>query len=390
MIQFIDLRAQYARIQEDVEQAVLRSLRSGQHIMGPEVDTLESRLAEYAGVEHAISCASGTDALVMALMAKGVGPGDAIFTVPFTFVATAEAIATVGATPIFVDVDPITFNMDVGALGRAIQALAGEDRDGHPLPRSLGDARGELRPRGIIGVDLFGLPADYRAINALASEHGLFVIEDAAQSFGASAHNRRAGALAEIGCTSFFPAKPLGCYGDGGALFTDDAELAALFRSIRVHGQGSDKYENVRLGITGRLDSVQAAILNVKLDIFEDELAERNRVADTYRRLIAESGVDLVTPTLPPEHSSAWAQYSVVARDGDARSRLQARLAEAGVPTAIYYPKPLHLQKAFDGLRYEQGDFPVSEDLGARIFSLPMHPYLKDDEIVAIVEAMKS
>jgi UDP-2-acetamido-2-deoxy-ribo-hexuluronate aminotransferase len=390
MIQFIDLRAQYARIQEDVEQAVLRSLRSGQHILGPEVDTLERRLAEFAGVEHAISCASGTDALVMALMAKGVGPGDAIFTVPFTFVATAEAIATVGATPIFVDVDPITFNMDVGALGRAIQALAAEDQNGHPLPRSLGETPLELRARGIIGVDLFGLAADYRAINALASEHGLFVIEDAAQSFGASAHNRRAGALAEIGCTSFFPAKPLGCYGDGGALFTDDAELADLLRSIRVHGQGSDKYENVRLGITGRLDSVQAAILNVKLDIFEDELAARDRVADTYGRLIAESGVDLVTPTLPPNHSSAWAQYSVVARDGEARSRLQARLAEAGIPTAIYYPKPLHLQKAFEGLRYAEGDFPVSEDLGSRIFSLPMHPYLKDEEIVGIVEAMKS
>jgi len=389
MIQFIDLRAQYEAIQDKMEEAVLRSLRSGQYILGPEVDTLERRLAEFAGVAHAVSCSSGTDALVMALMAKGVGPGDAVLTVPFTFMASAEAIATVGATPVFVDVDPVTFNLDTDALDRAIRAFETGDRSLHPLPRLSDDELAALTLKGIIGVDLFGLPADYRAVNALAADHGLFVIEDAAQSFGGSAHNRRAGALAEIACTSFFPAKPLGCYGDGGALFTDDAELAELFRSIRVHGQGADKYENVRMGITGRLDAIQAAILNVKLDVFEDEIAERQRVAETYSRLLAESGLDLVAPTIPDQHVSAWAQYSVLAKDADSRALYQRRLADKGVPTAIYYPKPLHLQKAFAPLGYEAGDFPTSEDLGTRIFSLPMHPYLQEADIDLIVGAMK-
>lgn len=389
MIQFIDLRTQYARIQEDVEQAVLRSLRSGQYILGPEVDALEQSLAEFVGVRHAVSCASGTDALVIALMAKGVGPGDAVFTVPFTFMATAEAIATVGATPVFVDVDPVTFNIDPDALDRALRALAKGDRSIHPLPRIGEDQLGKLKPRGVIGVDLFGVPANYGAVNGIAVEHGLFVIEDAAQSFGATANNTRAGALAEIGCTSFFPAKPLGCYGDGGALFTDDPDLASLFKSIRVHGQGSQKYENVRLGITGRLDAVQAAILAVKLGIFEEELAARNAVAGWYADAISNSGLGLVAPSLPPGHTSAWAQYSVVALDAAARDALLAQLASADVPTAIYYPKPLHLQKAFATLRYAEGDFPVSEDLGSRIFSLPMHPYLSQDQVTSIVSALK-
>ncbi len=281
-MQFIDLKTQYERIASDVEAAVLRVMRDGQYIMGPDVLALEQRLASYVGARECVSCASGTDALVMALMAKGVGPGDAVFTVPFTFMASAEAIKTVGATPIFVDVDPRTFNLDVLALGRAIEALAAGDGSIHPLPRLSRDELAALTPRSIIAVDLFGLPADYAEINALAEQHGLFVIEDAAQSFGASAYNRRAGSLAEIGCTSFFPAKPLGCYGDGGAIFTDDADLAAVLRSIRVHGQGSHKYENVRQGMTGRLDTVQAAVLNVKLNIFDDELTARQRVAGSY------------------------------------------------------------------------------------------------------------
>jgi UDP-2-acetamido-2-deoxy-ribo-hexuluronate aminotransferase len=388
MIPFIDLKAQYSRIAGRVEGAVLDVMRSGTFILGPVVGQLEERLADFAGTKHCVSCASGTDALVMALMAKGVGPGDAVFTVPFTFMASAEAIATVGATPVFVDIEPGSFNIDPAALERAIAALAAGDPAGHVLPRWPGDRLATLRPRAVIAVDLFGLPADYTAINAIAAKHELFVIEDAAQSFGATAQNKRAGALAEIGCTSFFPAKPLGCFGDGGAIFCDDAELDAVLRSIRVHGQGSDKYENVRMGITGRLDAVQAAVLNVKLDIFEDEIAARQRVAARYDEQIAAAGLPLVTPPIPSGVISAWAQYTVVADDNMARSAHQAKLAAADIPTMIYYPKGLHEQLAFADLGYRRGDFPVSEAMADRVFSLPMHPYLEDAQIDAIVAAL--
>ena len=384
MIPFIDLKSQFARIQPEVEEAVLGVIRSGQFILGPVVDELEARLAAYTGTSHCISCASGTDALVMALMAKGVGPGDAVFTVPFTFMASAEAIATVGATPVFVDVEPGSFNMDVKALARAIEALEKGDSSIHPLPQAEA-----LAPKGIIAVDLFGLTADYAAINAIAADRGLFVIEDAAQSFGATANNARAGSLAEIGCTSFFPAKPLGCYGDGGAIFVNDAELDKILRSIRVHGQGDDKYENVRMGITGRLDAVQAAVLLKKLDIFDDEMTERQRVANGYAAALAAEGIDVVVPSIPAHHLSAWAQYTVTARDAAARTEFQARLSARGVPTMIYYPKALHQQTAFANLGYQTGDFPVSEDLAGRVFSLPMHPYLADEQIGEIVLAMK-
>jgi UDP-2-acetamido-2-deoxy-ribo-hexuluronate aminotransferase len=372
MIPFIDLKAQYARIAEPVEQAVLAVMRSGGYILGPVVEQLEARLAEFAGSRHCVSCASGTDALVMALMAKGVGPGDAVFTVPFTFMASAEAIATVGATPVFVDIEPGSFNIDPALLEAAIAA----------------HDNAALTPKGIIAVDLFGLPADYAAINRIAANHGLFVIEDAAQSFGASAENRRAGSLAEIGCTSFFPAKPLGCYGDGGAIFCDDAELDTLLRSIRVHGQGSDKYENVRMGITGRLDAIQAAVLNVKLDIFEDEIAARQRVAQRYDAAIAAAGIAVRTPPVPPGLVSAWAQYTLVAESAEARAAFQAKLAEREVPTMIYYPKGLHEQLAFASLGHQRGDFPVTEAMADRVFSLPMHPYLSDDQIDHIVAAL--
>ena len=371
MTEFIDLKTQYARIQPQVEGAVLDAMRGGQFIMGPAVAALEQRLATYVGVRHCVSCASGTDALVMALMAKGVGAGDAVFTVPFTFMASAEAIATVGATPVFVDIDAATFNMDPQALERAIVAGVGD-----------------LKPRAVLAVDLFGLPADYQAINAIAAAHDLFVIEDAAQSFGAMRDNVRAGALAEIGCTSFFPAKPLGCFGDGGAIFCDDDELATVLKSIRVHGQGSHKYENVRLGMTARLDTVQAAVLNVKMDIFDDELDQRQRVARAYAAAIADSGLDLTAPAIPAGYRSAWAQYTVVARDDAARTALRERLAAHDVPTMIYYPKPLHLQQAFASLGHQAGDFPVSEAMCDRVFSLPMHPYLKDDQAVAIIDAI--
>lgn len=370
MLQFIDLQAQFRDIQKEVEDAVLNVLRGGRYIMGPEVAELEGELARFAGTRHCISCASGTDALVMALMAKGVGPGDAVFTPPFTFVATAEAIATVGATPVFVDVDPATFNIDPDELGEAV----GRVRD-----------QATLEPRGIIAVDLFGLPADYERINAIAQGSGLFVIEDAAQSFGARSGNSRAGSLAEIGCTSFFPAKPLGCYGDGGAIFVDDDEIDSVLRSIRVHGQGSEKYDNVRLGLTGRLDTVQAAVLLVKLKRFEQEIEERQRVAAAYGSAIREAGLPLETPQVPDGMVSAWAQYSVLARSAAERSAMMEALKAAGVPTMIYYPKPLHLQQAFAGLGHGQGDFPVSEDLASRIFSLPMHPYLDEATVAKIV-----
>jgi dTDP-4-amino-4,6-dideoxygalactose transaminase len=373
MLPFIDLQTQYSRLQEEMEQAVLGVLRSGKYIMGPQVAELEAELSRFVGVRHCISCASGTDALVMALMAKSIGAGDAVFTPPFTFVATAEAIATVGATPVFVDIDPVTFNIDPSKLSSAIERVSQE---------------GTLTPTAVMAVDLFGLAADYQAINEIAARQGLLVIEDAAQSFGASAGNRRAGSLAEIGCTSFFPAKPLGCYGDGGAIFTDDGELADVLRSIRVHGQGSDKYENVRLGITGRLDTVQAAILLVKLKVFGREIEDRQRIAGAYSAAIRDAGLSLQTPRVPEGYLSAWAQYSVLADSTSERDRMMQRLAAAGIPTAIYYPKPLHLQQAFAYLGQQAGDFPVSEDTSSRIFSLPMHPYLDQATIERIVATL--
>lgn len=388
MVSFIDLQSQFKRIQPEVEARVLAVLRSGQYILGPEVTSLENKLAEFAGVKHAVTCASGTDALMIALMAKGIGPGDAVFTTPFTFFATAEVIALLGATPIFVDIEMETFNIDPEALDAAIIALKECDTKSSALPKWSAEKLRGLTPKGIITVDLFGLPADYERINAIAARHGLFVIEDAAQGFGGEVNGRPAGSLAEVACTSFFPAKPLGCYGDGGALFTDDDGQAELFRSIRVHGQGRDRYENVRLGITGRLDELQAAILIPKLAIFPDELRERQRVASMYEQLIVASNLDIKTPKVADGYYSAWAQYSVLALDQAKRQLMQDKLKAAGVPTMVYYVKPLHLQKAFAELGYQMGDFPVSEQASERIFSLPMHPYLDDEAIAAIVEAM--
>ena len=389
MLPFVDLQSQYKRVAKNVEERVLKVLRSGQYILGSEVRELEGLLCEFAGSRHCVTCASGTDALMIALMAKGIGPGDAIFCPPFTFFATAEVIALLGATAIFVDIEKDSFNIAPDALLRAINAVQSADTSAHPLPHDqTGKKIGPLIPRGIIAVDLFGLPANYEKINELASQHNLFVIEDAAQSFGGELNGRRAGSLAEIGCTSFFPAKPLGCYGDGGALFTDSDELDELFRSIRVHGQGTDRYENVRLGITGRLDTIQAAVLIEKLAIFPDELNARDKAAQIYAKLIGERGIDLVTPVIPSNAFSAWAQYSVLARDNAHREECQAHLKDAGVPSMIYYPKPLHLQTAFAGLNHRIGDFPVSENVAGRIFSLPMHPYLEERTIKQIVDAL--
>ena len=389
MLPFIDLHSQFKRIQAEVEERVTTVLRSGQYILGPEVSEFEDKLAEFAKVKHAISCSSGTDALIIALMAKGVGPGDAIFTTPFTYFATAEVIALLGATPIFVDIDINTFNIDPLALKSTILALKKCDTSKNALPKWPLEKLRSLKPKGIITVDLFGLPADHDRINPIAAEHDLFVLEDAAQGFGGEVNGRRAGTLAEVGCTSFFPAKPLGCYGDGGALFTNDDDLAALFRSIRVHGRGVNKYENVRLGITGRLDALQAAVLIPKLSIFPDELNSRQRVALTYEKLISSSTLDIITPEVPEGYYSAWAQYSILAPDHIGRQRLVDKLKVAGVPTMVYYNKPLHLQKALSNLGYNVGDFPVSEEASERILSLPMHPYLDENTISSVVQAME-
>jgi UDP-2-acetamido-2-deoxy-ribo-hexuluronate aminotransferase len=367
---FIDLAAQQRRISEELNANIARVLAHGQYINGPEVRELEATLAAYVGVEHAVGCASGTDALLMALMALEIGPGDAVFTTPFTFVATAEVIGLLGATPVFVDVDPATFNIDPAKLEQAIAAVEKGDPALHPLPAALG---GRLRPRAVIPVDLFGLPADYDAVEAIANRCVIAVIEDAAQSFGADYKGKKACSFGAIGCTSFFPAKPLGCYGDGGMCFTNDDRLADLLRSIRVHGQGSDKYENVRIGINGRLDTLQAAILLAKFSIFPEEIDLRQEVARRYNELLAGYAA---IPEIPEGLKSAWAQYSILVRDGARRTDLMACLKEARIPTAIYYPKPLHLQQAFAGLGYKEGDFPVSENFARRIFSLPMHPYL--------------
>ena len=372
-MEFVDLAAQQRRIKELLDQRIQEVLRLGQYIMGPEVGELEQRLAAYADVKHAIGCASGTDALLLALMAYGVGPGDAILTTPFTFVATAEVISLLGATPVFVDIDPATFNIDPAQLEKAIIALKANDPFIHPLP--LTHYPSPLTLRGIIAVDLFGLPADYAAINTLAKDHGLFVIEDAAQSFGAEYNGKKTCSLADIACTSFFPAKPLGCYGDGGMCFTADDELAEIMRSLRIHGQGNHRYENVRIGINGRLDTLQAAILLAKFEIFPEEVLLRQEAADRYTSFLAPCP-SLRTPQGAAGCRSVWAQYSLLGEDEDHREAVQKRLRENNIPTAIYYPKPLHLQKAFTFLGYEAGAFPVSENTSQRIFSIPLHPYL--------------
>ena len=376
---FIDLKTQQARIKDTLDANIQKVLSHGNYIMGPEIRELEKQLAAYVGVKHAIGCASGTDALLMALMAYNLGPGDAVFTTPFTFIATAEVVSLLGATPVFVDIDPKTYNMDPVKLELAIKALKANDPSLHPLPLTPNSS--PLTPKGIIPVDLFGLLADYEAIDKIAKENNLFVIEDAAQSFGAEYKGKKSCSFGSIACTSFFPAKPLGCYGDGGMCFTDDDTLAAQLDSIRVHGKGSHKYDNARIGINGRLDTLQAAILLAKFAIFPEEVDLRNEAAQRYTSLLTPDASRspnplLLTPDIPAGHRSVWAQYSLLAQDEGARTTIMDRLNQSGIPTAIYYPKPLHLQTAFAPLGYRPGAFPVSEDCASRIFSLPMHPYL--------------
>jgi len=387
-MQFIDLAHQQQRIKGKIDENIQAVLNHGKYVLGPEINKLEETLGDYVGTKHAIGCSSGTDALLLALMAYNVGPGDAIFTSPFTFIATAEVINLLGATPVFVDIDPITFNMDPAKLELAIRAVKAKDSNVYPLPR-LQASTSDLNPRVVIPVDLFGLPADYDSINAIAEKNGLFVIEDAAQSFGGEYKGKMACSLSHIACTSFFPAKPLGCYGDGGMCFTDDDNLDEMLRSLVVHGKGHHKYDNVRVGINGRLDTLQAAILLAKFDIFPEEIQLRQQVAQHYTENLRSLTSDLCPPFIPQGMKSAWAQYSILAQDDKHRSSLQARLKEADIPTAIYYPKPLHLQTAFASLGYKEGDFPISEDYASRIFSLPMHPYLKPEDQEKIIGAMR-
>ena len=368
-IAFIDLQAQRRRLGDRMETAIGKVLQHGRFIMGPEVRTLEERLAGYVGVKHVISCASGTDALQLPLMAWGIGPGDAVFVPGFTFAATAEVVALVGATPVFVDVLADSFNMDPASLEAAIEAVASE---------------GRLRPAAVIPVDLFGQPADYDALQLLADRHGLRMLADTAQGFGAHYRGRRTGSIGDAASTSFFPAKPLGCYGDGGAVFTDDDGLAETMRSLRVHGQGTDKYDNVRIGVNGRLDTMQAAVLLEKLAIFDDEVAARDQVANAYSAALADTAE---TPVLIADTTSIWAQYTVKLDDRDG---VAARLKAAGVPTAIYYPRPLNRQTAYRDYPSAPAGLPVSEALSERVLSLPMHPYLDratQDRIVAAVKA---
>ncbi|BBF94191.1 aminotransferase DegT [Blastochloris tepida] len=368
-IPFIDLGAQRRRLGAAVDQAVARVIDHGQYILGPEVRELESRLAAFCGAKHALSCASGTDALMLVLLAQGIRPGDAVFCPSFTFCATAEVVALVGATPLFVDVEAATFNMSPQGLERGIATA-----------KRLG-----LKPALVIPVDLFGLPADYDAILPIAERHGLKVLSDAAQSFGASHRGRKVGTFGLATATSFFPAKPLGCYGDGGAVFTDDDQLIEVLRSLRVHGMGSDKYDNVRLGMTGRLDTIQAAVLLEKLKIFDDEIAARDRAAAAYNAALKDLAI---VPRVPEGLTSVWAQYTLRLRPGR-RDRLAADLRPQGIPTAIYYPKALHQQVAYRHFPVADGGLAVTERLVDEVISLPMHGYLDDATQARIIEAVR-
>ena len=368
-IPFIDVAAQRRRLGRSVDEAIARVLGHCQFILGPEVRALEVKLAEFCGARHVVSCASGTDALVLVLMAQGIGPGDAVICPSFTFTATAEVVVLVGATPVFADVEQASFNLDPASLKLACAAA-----------REAG-----LRPKAVIPVDLFGQPADYDRITPVAEAEGLFVLDDAAQAFGATYKNRRVGALAPATATSFFPAKPLGCYGDGGAVITEDEELAQVLRSLRVHGEGGGKYDCVRVGLNGRLDTIQAAVLMEKLRIFPEEILARERVARRYSAGLA----DVATiPRLASGSSSVWAQYTIRLASGR-RDGLAAALKAQGIPTAIHYPVPLHRQQPYQRFPIALGGAPVSERLAEEVISLPMHAYLDESTQDRIIEAVR-
>ncbi len=368
-IPFLDLKAQQARIAVDLRRRLDRVLEHCQFILGPEVGELEAELARFCGAKYCVGVSSGTDALMIALMAENIGRGDAVFLPAFTYTATAEVPLVLGATPVFVDVDPHTFQIYPAHLAQRIEATA---------------ASGALKPRAIIGVDLFGQPADWPALVDVARQHDMFLLDDLAQSFGASLHGKMIGSQADATATSFFPSKPLGAYGDGGALFTESEERAELYRSLRTHGEGKTRYEVLRTGMNGRLDSMQAAVLLSKLSVFPEELRARERIAQIYDGRLGNA---VVTPKRVPDSTSAWAIYAILLRDGAARDRVQAALRGDGVPTAIYYPRPLHRQPAYSG-QHDGSALPVSEDLAERILALPIHPDLTDADVDRICEAV--
>ena len=360
-MKFIDLEEQQKILKKDLDKNIQTVLDHGQYIMGPEVFELEKKLGQYVGVKNCISCASGTDALLMVLMSLGIGKGDAVLTSPFTYIATAEVIQLLNATPVFIDINETTYNLEPEGI-----------EDAFKYAIQLG-----LKPKAIIPVDLFGLPARYRIIKKLAAHFKLLVIEDGAQSFGSEIKGKKSCSFGDISTTSFFPAKPLGCYGDGGAIFTNDDALAAILRSIRNHGSGLDKYDNVRVGINGRLDTIQASILLSKLSIFDDELRKRNIIASKYKNQLKSA---IITPYIPKNYTSSWAQYSILLPDTINRDELIISLKKENIPSAVYYRTPLHLQKVFNNLGLKRGSFPITEKISDKILSIPMSPYLTDND----------
>ncbi|MBL6458562.1 DegT/DnrJ/EryC1/StrS family aminotransferase [Belnapia sp. T6] len=374
-IAFFDMKAQQALIRSEIDAGIARILDHGRFIQGPEVDAVEAALAAFSGAQHAVGVSSGTDALQIAMMAEGIGPGDAVFLPAFTYTATAEVPLVLGATPVFVDVDPASFNIDLRDLEHRLALVQRE---------------GRLRPRAVVGVDLYGLPADWPAIEALCARHGMFALDDAAQAFGGALGTRRLGTHADATALSFYPTKTLGCYGDGGAILTNDASRAELYRSLRTHGEGKTRYEVQRTGMNGRLDSIQAAILLAKLPLLEGELKSRARVAGWYEAALAGR---VRTPQVPDGSTSAWGIYTVTLPDAAARARVQESMKAAGIPSAIYYPKPLHHQPAYAGAHAAgiaggPPPLPVSERLCDQVLSLPMHPYLTEAEVGRVAAAL--
>lgn len=373
-MEFRDLKRQYQVLKPQMDAAMLEVAENCNFISGKQVTELEQQLAEYVGVKHCVTCGNGTDALTLVMMAWDIKAGDAVFVPTFTFFASAEVVAFEGATPVFVDVDERTFNVDPVKLEKAIEQVKNE---------------GKLNPRAVIAVDLFGQPANYTKIEGICKKHGLLLLEDGAQGFGGKIGERTACSFGDAAATSFFPAKPLGCYGDGGAVFTNDDEMADYMRSIRVHGKSpADKYDNLRIGLNSRLDTIQAAVLKVKLQAFKDhELESVNRAAKLYDEYL---GNVVKTPVVPEGFYSSWAQYTLILDSKEQRTHLQKELKEQGIPTMVYYPKPMHLQGAFADLGYKKGDFPVAESLCERVLSLPMHPYLNEEDIRFVANAVKA
>lgn len=374
-MEFRDLKRQYGRLKENIERNMQEVVSRAHFISGPQVRELEETLAAYVGSRHCISCANGTDAITIALLAHGVGAGDAVFVPDFTFFSSGECPALIGATPIFVDVETDTFNLSPSALEKAVKSEL---------------EKGKLKPKAVVAVDLFGLPADYDRIRAICSKYGLLLLEDGAQGFGGKYHGQRACSFGDISTTSFFPAKPLGCYGDGGAIFTDDDHIAALCRSLAVHGKNQDdKYDNVRLGMNSRLDTLQAGILLVKFAAFEEyELADVNKMALHYTEQLKDVN-GLTVPVVPEGYDSSWAQYTLCLSEGTDRAAVQAYMKERGIPTMVYYAKPMHRQGAFAGTRSAIADCPNTELLCERVLCLPIHPYLTTEETKLVADTLK-